>query len=201
MEPQSLGDLELEVLQFVAEHRGISVADVAREFAGRRGLARTTILTVMERLRTKGQLSRRQVGSSFHYFSRQSKAKLLHSLVSRFMDRALGGSIDPFVAYLMGDVELTDEQIAELRRVVEQAERKKRKGANDDGDFAICRRVAGGDAQGFVAGSIAILLVWAICSVAPRLCRLADQMLVVAAGGGEVVYFAVLGSTSASAFA
>ena len=128
MEPDSLGELELEVLQFIAEHRGISVGDVAREFAARRGSARTTLLTVMERLRNKGHLSRRRIGSSFQYFSRKSKAKLLQSIVGRFMDRALGGSIDPFVAYLMGDVHLTDKQLAELRKVIELAERKKGKG-------------------------------------------------------------------------
>ena len=128
MEPPALGELELEVLQYIAEHRGISVADVAREFAARRGLARTTLLTVMERLRAKGLLSRRRIGSSFHYFSRLSKAKLLQSIVGRFMKQVLGGSIDPFVAYLMGEVHLTDEQLAELRKVIDLAERKKGKG-------------------------------------------------------------------------
>src|SRR5207249_331104 len=58
MEQPSLGDQELEVLRFVAEHAPISVGEVAERFGEPRGLARTTILTVMERLRKKGFLTR-----------------------------------------------------------------------------------------------------------------------------------------------
>ena len=58
METPTLGDQELEVLRFVAEQCPISVGEVARQFGVPRGLARTTILTVMERLRKKGFLTR-----------------------------------------------------------------------------------------------------------------------------------------------
>src|SRR5260370_36044832 len=56
MEQPPLGDQELEVLRFVAERAPISVGQVAQQFGAPRGLARTTILAVMERLRNKGYL-------------------------------------------------------------------------------------------------------------------------------------------------
>ena len=45
---------ELSVFRHVADRAPVSVGQVAEEFAEREGLARTTILTVMERLRQKG---------------------------------------------------------------------------------------------------------------------------------------------------
>ena len=52
--PLSLGRAELEILQYVVDRNPIRVGEVAEHFAGAGGKARTTILTVMERLRTKG---------------------------------------------------------------------------------------------------------------------------------------------------
>lgn len=126
METDSLGELELEVWRHVADKGGATVADVAREFAQRRGLARTTLLTVMERLRRKRYLTRRRDGGSFRYFSTKPKEQLLRSLVARFADQVLGGSLDPFVAYLVRDAKLNDQQVAELRKLLDALERQKK---------------------------------------------------------------------------
>ncbi len=64
---EPLGRLELEVLQYIADHHPISVREVAAHFAETSGQARTTLLTVMERLRAKGYLKRRKAaGASLH---------------------------------------------------------------------------------------------------------------------------------------
>jgi predicted transcriptional regulator len=119
----SLGELELQVWRYVADRQGVTVADVAGEFARRRSLARTTILTVMERLRSKRYLRRNRAGGSYRYFTSRSKARFLQSLVGQFLDRAMGGSLDPFVAYLMQDAKLTDQQLQELKKFVEESVR------------------------------------------------------------------------------
>ncbi len=43
----------MEVLNYIGDHESVSVRDVAQHFEKEKGLARTTILTVMERLRKK----------------------------------------------------------------------------------------------------------------------------------------------------
>jgi predicted transcriptional regulator len=80
MEKPSLGDQELEVLRFVAEHAPISVGEVAQQFGVPRGLARTTILTVMERLRRKGYLARSKERPA-RYSPRLSQNEVLRGLV------------------------------------------------------------------------------------------------------------------------
>jgi predicted transcriptional regulator len=127
--PDSIGELELQVWRYVADHPGVTVADVAGEFARQRSLARTTILTVMERLRTKRYLRRHRAGGSYQYFTRRSKSRFLQSLVGQFLDRALGGSLDPFVAYLMHDAKLTDKQFRELKQFVEESKRRRKRGS------------------------------------------------------------------------
>ncbi len=100
METQSLGDQELEVLRYVAEHAPISVGEVAAQFGEPRGLARTTILTVMERLRQKGYLTRQKKDNIYRYWPQMPQGEVLKGLVQEFVEKTLAGSLSPFVAYL-----------------------------------------------------------------------------------------------------
>jgi predicted transcriptional regulator len=118
MEKPSLGDQELEVLRFVAEHAPISVGEVAQQFGVPRGLARTTILTVMERLRRKGYLARSKERPA-RYSPRLSQNEVLRGLVRQFVEKTLAGSLSPFVAYLAEAREVTEEELTALRRLVD----------------------------------------------------------------------------------
>src|SRR5258706_15785951 len=96
MEQPSLGDQELEVLRFVAEHAPISVGEVAQQFGVPRGLARTTILTVMERLRKKGVLNRSRNERPAPYSPRLAPAEGKPGLGGGFVQKTLGGPFLPF---------------------------------------------------------------------------------------------------------
>ena len=114
---------ELSVFRYVADRAPVSVGQVAEQFAAREGLARTTILTVMERLRRKGYLKRRKSAGVYHYSPTIPKKDVVRSLVRDFAERVLAGSSQPFMAYLAEDAELSDaevEQLADLVRTLEQ---------------------------------------------------------------------------------
>jgi predicted transcriptional regulator len=101
------------------------VGEAAEEWGRERGLARSTVLTMMERLRAKGHLDRRRVGGVFRYSSRASKAEVLRGAVESFVDRTLGGSVSPFVAYLAETTEVSAEELAELEGVVAKLQAQK----------------------------------------------------------------------------
>jgi predicted transcriptional regulator len=122
MEKPPLGELELEVLRFVADHAPISVGEAAQQFGAPRGLARTTILTVMERLRKKGYLSRSKQGRPARYAPRLSQPEVERGLVREFVEKTLAGSLTPFMAYLADSKDLSTEELARLRRLVEELE-------------------------------------------------------------------------------
>jgi len=117
---KSLGRAELEILQYVADHQPISVRDVAEHAARENGLARTTVLTVMERLRKKGYLARRKAKGIYRYSLKLAKTELMQTLVHDFVDGVLGGSVSPLTAYLAGTENLGDEDLARLRSLVEE---------------------------------------------------------------------------------
>jgi predicted transcriptional regulator len=125
MERASLGELELSLLQFIADHAPITVGEAAEQYGQPHGLARTTILTVMDRLRKKGYLARTQIDGVYRYVPCMQKGDLLRSLVDDFTQRVLGGSLHPFMAYLAEDAQVTDDELEELRALLQRLEEKR----------------------------------------------------------------------------
>jgi predicted transcriptional regulator len=115
---RSIGDQELALLKHVAEARTATVGEVADSFGAARGLARSTVLTMMERLRHKGHLGRKQVDGVYRYFPRASAVELLREKVRGFVEQTLGGSVSPFVAYLSEEATISDRELAELEDLV-----------------------------------------------------------------------------------
>ena len=124
----TIGQAELRVLKYVTDHHPISVGDAARHFSRTTGEARTTVLTVMERLRRKGYLTRKKVDNVWCYWPKLAAAELMKQLVGEFVQGTLHDSLSPFMAYLVQDAQLSDEEIAELKRVVRLLEARSAKG-------------------------------------------------------------------------
>ena len=124
--PISLGDQELTLLRYVTDHAPVTVREAAAKFGESHGLARTTILTMMERLRTKGYLTRGKDAGAFEYRPVVAKKELMHSLVHDFVEKSLGGSLSPIVAYLTEAQGLSERELSDLRRLLDlkDAERK-----------------------------------------------------------------------------
>ncbi|HXI16154.1 MAG TPA: BlaI/MecI/CopY family transcriptional regulator [Chloroflexota bacterium] len=117
-----LGAQQWEVLRWVSEQAPVTVAQAAEAFAQSHGLARTTVLTVMERLREKGHLTRQKRGTTYEYSPAVPKAQLLREQVAQFVEGTLGGSFGPFLAYLAQETEVSGEQLHELKRLVRELE-------------------------------------------------------------------------------
>ena len=118
-----IGKEELVVFQFIQQHAPATVRKVADHFADQ-GKARTTILTVMERLRDKGLLEREKQGGAFGYSPTPESATMTQSLIRAFIAEVLGGSVVPFMAYMSEASELSEEELQELRAIVDAMEEK-----------------------------------------------------------------------------
>ena len=127
MPEPSIGEQELALLRHIADRGQVSVGEAADEFGAARGLARSTVLTMMERLRAKGHLARRLADGVYRYRARASSADLLKSAVQRFVERNLEGSVSPFLAYLAETEQLSDDELKELEDLVARLHAGRRK--------------------------------------------------------------------------
>ncbi|WEN15834.1 BlaI/MecI/CopY family transcriptional regulator [Rhodanobacter sp. AS-Z3] len=126
MRKPSIGDQELALLQHLDEGGQASVGEVASTFGEPRGLARSTVLTMMERLRTKGYLKRRQRKGMYRYSTATGAAEAVRSAVGSFVEKTLSGSVSPFVAWMSEHAEVSDDELAELEALVAQLQSRRK---------------------------------------------------------------------------
>jgi predicted transcriptional regulator len=117
---KSIGDRELALLRHIEARGDSSVGEVADEFGRRHELARSTVLTMMERLRRKGHLTRRLVDGVYRYSPRGATNDVVLGAVRTFVDTTLGGSVSPFVTYLAERTDVSDAELTELEDLVKE---------------------------------------------------------------------------------
>lgn len=127
MPRKSIGDQELALLHYVGQQGEISVGEAAAQLAESRGLARSTVLTMMERLRAKRFLKRRRVDGVFRY-STTGAEDVMQGAVGAFVEKTLQGSVSPFVAWMSERGKVSDEELKSLEALVEKLQ-SRRKGS------------------------------------------------------------------------
>ncbi|KRE85794.1 methicillin resistance protein [Rhodanobacter sp. Soil772] len=127
MRKPTIGDQELALLHHLDEcGAAASVGEVAASFGEPRGLARSTVLTMMERLRGKGYLKRRQLKGMFRYSTATGPGEVMRSAVGSFVEKTLSGSVSPFVAWMSERAEVSDTELAELEALVTQLQSRRK---------------------------------------------------------------------------
>lgn len=114
--------MEMQVLGILEAAPDRAVSDVQAELQRRgQALAYTTVMTVVSRLHEKGFLKRRKDGRQFLYAvvaGKQSPRQRVFRKVREtlfFRER-----LQPILALLDDSQELTDEELKELRRAVDE---------------------------------------------------------------------------------
>jgi predicted transcriptional regulator len=116
----TIGDRELDLLRWIESRGEASVGEAADGFGGEHGLARSTVLTMMERLRAKGHLERHGAAGGYRYRVAVPARELARTAVARFVEGTLGGSLSPFVAYLAEHESLDARERAEVEALLER---------------------------------------------------------------------------------
>ena len=124
---RTIGDQELALLQFIGDGPAKTVAEAVEGFGEPRGLARSTVLTMMQRLRAKGHLTRRAVDGVYRYSPKTAHGTAVRNAVHSFVRRTLGGSVSPFVAYLAEQEALSDDEVRELEALVARLQKERGK--------------------------------------------------------------------------
>lgn len=112
-----LTERELDVMSVLWERGSGTVSEVR---AGvRDDLAYTTVLTVLRILEGKGHARHEGEGRAHRYYPVVQKQAARRSAVQRLVDRFFSGSPELLLTELVGDRELTQEELLRLRQLLE----------------------------------------------------------------------------------
>lgn len=120
-----LSDAQIEIMDLVWERSETTVTDLWKALSARRAIARTTVLTMMDRLVKKGWLKRRPVDREHVYSAARSREVTLGGLVQRLVDTAFAGSAENLVVALLDGRGVTEEEAKRIRKLIDQSRRKR----------------------------------------------------------------------------
>jgi predicted transcriptional regulator len=116
---QTLGDLQHAIMAVLWDRSEASTADVHEALHAERGLALTTIATMLRKLEDKGVVTHRAEGRQFVYRPTVTRAEIRESMVGELVERVFGGDARALVAHLVSEHEIDATELRELRRQVD----------------------------------------------------------------------------------
>ena len=113
---------ELEILKIVWRLKTATVREVYEALLERRRIAYTTVMTMMNILERKGHLRKQRDAKAFVYAATRPQRQVIGKMVREFVDRVFNGSARPLLVHLVEDRKLSEDDLRELRRALEEAE-------------------------------------------------------------------------------
>jgi len=113
----TLGETEIEVMRLIWEHQPCTERQISDLVRQQRSVGRTTVLKTMQRLEAKKLLVRVPGEGPVRFRAAVEASRVLPQLIRRFVERILGGSPDPLVAYLAETHNLSAKDLESLRNI------------------------------------------------------------------------------------
>lgn len=117
-----LGDLQLAIMRELWRRGEASVTDVHAALAEPRGLAPTTIATMLRKLEEKGAVTHRAEGRKFIYRPAVSEAAVRRTMVGELTERLFRGEVTTLVSHLLAEHEVDAEELERLKSVIARHE-------------------------------------------------------------------------------
>lgn len=117
-----LGESEMEILHHIWELHEATVAQIHERIMKDRKVAYTTIMTTMKNLNNKGFLQYRKEGTTYVYSAAIEPESVQLNLVDKLVDKVFKGSTAALVQTLVSKENLSEEERAEIRKLIDNME-------------------------------------------------------------------------------
>lgn len=125
MEPTvQLGELQLAIMQVLWQREEATAADVHAALADR-GLALTTIATMLTKMEHKGVVGHRAEGRRYVYTPQVSQDQVKRSMVGELKERLFRGDVTALVSHLLDEHQVSSAELGRLKALIAAHETQK----------------------------------------------------------------------------
>jgi len=121
-ERHQLTELQLAILRVIWDKAEATVQDIWEALHKDRGLAQTTVATMLSRLERRGVVTRRAQARQYHYKAAVTEQEVQHSMVGELTERLFDGDVTALVQHLLSDEDISPGDIAKIRDMIERVE-------------------------------------------------------------------------------
>lgn len=114
-----LSDLQLDLMRVLWRAGDLSVAEVTEALADR-GLAHTTVATLLTRLEKRGAVAARRDGRMLLYTACVSEAQVRRNMVSSLIAQVFRGDPKALLAHLVSEREVAQGDLEQVRTLLQR---------------------------------------------------------------------------------
>lgn len=123
MEPVKLTSSEWNILTCLWKNNPRTVMQLVAELKERVGWANSTTITTLHRMEAKGLVRCERIGRSRSYTPMVEQEQAVIAETRSFLDRVYQGSVGLMMSTMAQRQELSSDEIAQLKAILEKAER------------------------------------------------------------------------------
>src|SRR6266536_4329931 len=120
---QQLTELQLAILRVIWDRGEATVQDIWEALHAERGLAQTTVATMLSRLERRGVVTRRAPPQArqYHYRAAVTEPEVQHSMVGELTEPLFDGDVTALVQHLLSGDDIRPGDIDKIRDMIERA--------------------------------------------------------------------------------
>lgn len=122
MADHELTELQITILRHLWEKGEATVAEIWEALHAERGLAQTTVATLLSRLERRGIVTRRAAQRQYIYRALVTEAEVRRTMVGDLTERLFEGDVTALVNHLLTSREIAPGDLARLRAMIDKAE-------------------------------------------------------------------------------
>jgi BlaI family transcriptional regulator, penicillinase repressor len=119
-----LGDLQLAIMRILWSRGEATVAEVHEALEPERGLALTTIATMLTKMEKKGVVDHRAEGRRFIFRPLVSESQVTRSMVADLTSQLFRGDVTALVNHLLSEHDIDARELSQLRDLISARQRK-----------------------------------------------------------------------------
>jgi predicted transcriptional regulator len=120
------GELQLRILEILWERGESSVSEVHAVLVPERGLAPTTVATMLRKMETRGLVAHREEGRAFIYRAAVRSEDVARGAGEHFVERLFEGSLTDAVQHLLQTRDVSRDELDQLAKLIREAKRRAR---------------------------------------------------------------------------
>ena len=124
-ERHEITELQLAILRLLWERGEATVSELWEALHDERGLAQTTVATLVARLQRRGIVARRTRERQYVDRATITAADVQHSMVSELTERLFAGDAAALVSHLIAASDMSPGDLARVKRMIENAQAPK----------------------------------------------------------------------------
>ena len=115
-----ISESEWEVIRILWAKNPLTANEVVDRLSGKTKWKPKTVKTLIDRLVKKGAVRFEKEGRRYKYYPAIGRDECIATERQSFLRRVYGGTMKPMLAAFLEDAELSEDEIAELKEILEQ---------------------------------------------------------------------------------